>query len=390
MAIIAVGILGFWYFPYIPSNGDINTFLGIAKQISQLREGTILSFGLDNGYPPLASSLFFWINRIPLFSFYINWTATVVLLTALTIFFTERYYGDHTGYQFVFALIYSALLINPEFLFGRFDYLIVILLYLSLKAYQANYLAHAALFVVFGVFIKIVPIVVLPILIIKSFKRKKIKQCILGIIIGILVAIVIPLFTIGYRNSWRNISFLVSAHAHRGIQVESTWSALHMAISNMQGAKDELSFHNMASHNVSVWEMTPIISLYIGTIGLAILYVLAFFTEKSYQQLALSAILWCLFIAPVFSPQYIIWVLPLLTIELLERIREGKGNRVSISTLLLLVTILLIGYLTQYVYLSDYPSQKRVLPVILLNLRNFSIPLCLLLVLKRREKTYTN
>jgi hypothetical protein len=95
-----------------------------------------------------------------------------------------------------------------------------------------------------------------------------------------------------------------------------------------------------------------------------------------------GTLLWVLLVSPILSPQYLVWIVPLLMGYVLLRLLREKvpgGNTLGLAVLLCVLTL---G--TQWIYPHHYGqfmNEQYPYLVVLLNLRNISLLALLLLLI---------
>ena len=333
MLLLAILVQVFILF-YTPS---INSDLWYYFDLSQKMVSGLLPYvDFNFEYPPLAI-LPIWIpgifkadalGYIFLFRF-IFCTFNIAFLI-----FINRKITNHLFYNFFykrFLIFYSLLsvLMAPLF-YDRLDLLFGFMLFGSL--FYAN--EKSLFWTLMAIPYKLISAMFLPFHGVNYFRNKNLKLkelirwCVLPM--GTLLVIIVYLF------QFKFLSFL-SYHHLRGIQIESTWATLHFLIQRFSDQKMIIEYTFGAQHlrDVSGWIVFLANYSVIGFLSL--LLIIYYFKKNPLPEIFLTAILVFICFSKVLSPQYFIWLIPLLLFFIEEKIQ--------------LVLFLLIAGISSYVFI---------------------------------------
>lgn len=383
VSILALAGLAAWHAPRADQVADVKVYEKIAGAVS---EGTL---PLESEYPPLVTASFFGVSKdhggLPFGAAWV-WHMLIVVVTATGFSFWRR----HRGAPYLpAALLLSGILFGAEFVFSRYDVLVLVAIYLALQEAIERRPQHAAGWLAIATGLKFVPALLIPILVL-TVPRTEWKKTLLGALVGGLLVTALPLVVLGWNGTMTNLSYMATYHGERGVQIESTWSAAEMLAKNVTGRKIAAKFHNGATHNDDLGPNVALTSSITVIIGLALIYWVLRRSARSGVPLAekqtewwSAALLWAVAAAPVFSPQYLVWSLPLLFVSWF-----GRGFKSAEDRRFLLLT-LLIGGLTAWIY--PYHNARLTsgadLPVtIVLMLRNAIVLLLAWLLLNRARR----
>ncbi|MBI5156070.1 DUF2029 domain-containing protein [Candidatus Peregrinibacteria bacterium] len=350
-------------------------FVRIGMQVRDLKSGTIAE--LRSEYPPLASALFYIFQENPFrVSFNNTWKGFLLLTIVLSCLWTFLTGSRRKAALLPAALLLCIPLLGNELMLARYDILIALLLFLTWQSWERNRHFLAGVSLGLSASLKIVPILVLPFLWLQSPNDKR-SGVLLGCIGGLFLGIAIPLLIIGPQAVVANVSYMLSYHEVRGIQVESSWAGALLLWSAISGTI--LTIDSTAQ----AYEITghPILAIIASVTTVAGLIFL-FFRNKSEKQNMRSAfdpsflflpLLWVLFTTPVLSPQYFVWIIPLLLVYDAEQL---LNNPRRILPWLLPGLTIVTAALTHWIYpvlYDDLLHFRSFLAVIVLNLRNLCI-----------------
>jgi uncharacterized membrane protein len=256
----------------------------------------------------------------------------------------------------------------------RYDLFPALLTILALICVLQGRPAWAGLWVGLGIAAKLYPVVLLPIFGLYYLAGRH-HRALLRMALGSAVAILLALlpFLFAFTTLAQIFSFL-SYHSLRGLQVESLPAGLIMLAFKGRLTTAEIAFNYGALHLASPWSQIILLLLpfaFIAMFSLVAVSAWGRFREEcaaSDQRRAsaetLVAYLFAALLAfiatnKVFSPQYIVWLLPFAP---LLRTRQ---------TLLFLAIVALTITVFPFDYNQLLAMQK--VPVVLLNLRNLLV-----------------
>lgn len=134
------------------------------------------------------------------------------------------------------------------------------------------------------------------------------------IIQKILIPGLIFLFMIISLFQFKFLDFL-SYHNERGIQIESTWATLHFMIQKLSHHPMMIEYSFGAQHLKNVpWWLTTIAN-YSFLVILLILMTLFYFKDIPLRRILFSTLMIFLAFSKVFSPQFLLWLIPLFILE---------------------------------------------------------------------------
>ncbi len=349
-------------------------FVRIGMQVRDLKNGKNIE--LKSEYPPLASSLFYVFQDNPLrTSFNNTWKGFLVLMLALTCLWTFAAGRRREAVLLSGSLLLCIPLLGSELMLARYDILVALLLFLTWQSRQNNRHIPAGVFLGLAVSLKIVPILVLPFLWLQTPHGKR-RDVLLGCISGLLLGIAIPILIMGPQAVLANIGYLLGYHEARGIQVESSWAGLLFLWSAVSGAI--LTIDNIAqSFEIMEQTMIAMIASLTTIAGLVFLFgkiAKDRTTSGSFDPpILFLPLLWAFLTTPVLSPQYFVWIIPLLLVYSAQELLDHPHR---IMPWLLLSLTLLTAALTHWIFpilYYDLIHFSSFLAVILLNLRNLCV-----------------
>lgn len=227
-----------------------------------------------------------------------------------------------TGLRSILPLTLYALAVPfmRHFFLQRYDVFpaLVSVVCLLLFAQKRSFWAGVALAV--GIGMKLYPAVFLPILVVFAWRRQDLKAFAAGIVAGLLpLALFSP-----WLPWWRFLTY----HAERGLQVESLyssilWMAHHLGLvaPKWTGGHGCMELHGPVADAVLPWAKL----CFVGTVGLSVAAAclaarrLAEVTAPVLASLLLLPLLAFVAFNQVLSPQYMIWLLPVVGMASLRR-----------------------------------------------------------------------
>lgn len=338
-------------------------------------------------YPPLASSVFAIVAHQPFVApFRLAWALTLFLCVALASAYAAAFLRPSDAPAIPGATLASIVLLGPLLHVARFDLLVMLCLFLAWLAFAARRFLHAGFFVVIAGCLKLVPLAAVPLFLVLTPAGYR-RATGLGMLIGLGVGILLPLLVLGPGVAWDNAVHVLGYHGSRGFQVESVWSGVDMLLRNLRGEVAVIDFRRGAYDNVSV-PVPSALPLLCSGIGIALLLLWSWKARRVLQgDIAVSfflCFLWLLSWSPVLSPQYFVWVVPLMLWWAARRLWTRKPS-VWQDAAILCATVLL-ALATQWIYPSRYTlflNQQDLLPTLLLNARNGLMFVLILLLLPR-------
>ncbi|PVV84404.1 glycosyltransferase 87 family protein [Dehalogenimonas alkenigignens] len=370
-------------------NENVNFFYGYASQISA---GKLPYADFAVEYPPLAlfcialPALFTHDQTAYVDAFLIEMLIFDVLCIIIITLFSKRSNANIWKTLSIFTLCLLA--IGP-LVAVRFDLVAASICLLSIYLFQRGRYNFAWAFLALGVMAKIFPVVIAPIFLIFHLRHSEIKQALAGT--GIFVLCVsacsfLPLLLSpeGYLGSY-------TYHLNRPIQLESLYSSLLLA-GQLAGLTSLQIVFSFGSFNIisPAAEIMGTLSNGFTLLALAIVYVhywrflsqIKDEPEKSSLGLvsfSIAAILAFMVFNKVLSPQFIIWIYPL--IALTDKL--GKINW---------LIFILIGFMTTFIYPKYYDGLRAGHGVLVgfLLVRNMLLVALLALIIKSTVKGKRN
>lgn len=257
-------------------------------------------------------------------------------------------------------IIYTLVLlaIGP-LIIGRYDLLPAVFAIAALYFFitRRDKLAWAML--ALGAAAKLYPIIIAPLFAIYYLRHQQFGRLFQGVAVfaGVILVISIPFIWISPDGFWYTISY----HADRGLQSESTYASV-LLMGKVLGITQVEGVFNFGSWNITspLADTLARVSPYIGVALLAAVYglyaralwrkaniraaMLSLDPEPARQMINYSslAVLAFLLASKVFSPQFLIWLAPLLPLATVPARQVWLG------------LFVVIGALTQYIYPYHY------------------------------------
>jgi len=278
------------------------------------------------------------------------------------------------------AIYTLALLAIGPIIAHRYDLIPAIIVLLALYTFsQGKHKTSWALLAV-GMMTKIYPVILAPIFLLYHWRHRQNRQAIVGVATFAIttMAIVVPCLLLSPDGFWNSLSY----HAQRGLQCESTYSSF-LLLGQMLGLTSVEMEFSFGSLNVTspladvLAKVSPLVMLF----SLVAVYWFFYKTQikravvqqtpslinqpdtariVSYSLLAMLAFI---ITNKVLSPQFIIWLYPLIPLVV------GRWRRTS------WLMFILIGLMTYLVYPLAYDGIRQGHPLVtsILFMRNVSL-----------------
>ena len=362
---------------------DIARFFNYSSRIV---EGQLPYQDFAVEYPPL-TLVFFTLPRLvaPSLGIYQYAFAVEILLFDLLGLFLisalSRRLGLHlTGTLAIYTL---ALLAIGPILIYRYDLIPAIMVLLALYTFSQNKHKLSWAILAVGAMTKIYPAVIAPIFLIYQFCHRRYRHIISGaaafvIVTAIIVILGLLLSPDGFWDSFRY-------QAQRGLHADSTYSSFLLLGHTLGLTQVRLGFVGLIPLSLDI--VSPITDMLAKVSPLVILFSLAavywfFYKSQSGRAVApktlspitkpdatyiihysLLAILAFMVTNKVFSPQFIIWLYPLIPLV------AGRWRRTS------WLMFIMIGLMTYFIYPTAYGGLIQYHPIVIsiLFLRNVSL-----------------
>ncbi len=341
-------------------------FLDYASQVMQ---GHIPYLDFNFEYPPL-SLLFFILPRlvssaIPLYTVLYKAEVLLAIMIGLFIIYLISRRLGKAPWKMLLVYTLCILAVGP-IVAEQYDIFPAILTLGSLYAFLSGKNKTAWALLALGALTKIYPLFLMPVYLAISLRNRQSRSAGVGILTGLLVGAVftLPFVFIGSDS----IKSLVEYHLQRGIQLESTYSSFLLIASKLGLAQINAIF-DFGSWNLTGGPAETLTKL--SSYFLVILLVLAYcFIYRSIKPgksqstrlgtYALLVLCIVLITSKVLSPQYLIWLIPLIPLVL------PRGRDIILGL------FILIGALTYYLFPHAYMNLTRleIVPVTVLFFRN--------------------
>lgn len=372
--------LGFNYLPQARRVADVTIYETIANKAASA------VMPLESEYPPLVTALFEGVGRISgenSFATVWIWLMLAIISAASLYAFTFKRTG---AYLLPVGLLATTLLLGPEVVFARYDLLVMVALFFAWQEASRNRHGWSAGWLALATGLKFVPIVLFPLLLILA-PRSAWKKIIGGAAIGAVLSLAIPILTLGLEGTRSNLEYMAGYHAERGIQVESSWSSADLLLKTATGQQAKLEFDHGATHNKDLGQPIALASTIAVMLGLLAAYFMAWRSRRASlpertAEWWSAALLWAIVAAPVFSPQYLVWVLPALFVWLIS---EAEQNHINGTKRWMLVIAVFAAALTTWIYPHNndrLTSGDDIVSAVVLAVRNLSILTLALLSLR--------
>jgi uncharacterized membrane protein len=302
-------------------------------------------------YPPF-SLIFFIIPRLfaPTWTIYsIIYQTQVVLFDLLglwLIYDIARRLGQ-TPWKMITIYTLGILAIGPV-IGQQYDIFPAVMTLLAVYFFWREKTKSAWLFLALGTMTKLFPAIIAPVFVISYVCNRQYKQLWTGLITYTVVCLVVLMpFLVTSPGSLMSI---YDYHAKRGIQLESTYSSFLMLATKLGIVKAYPAFGFGAWNIVgSVEDILAKLSTVFVFLFLLITYSIFYYRNKACKvniynlgSNSLVTILIVLITGKVLSPQYLIWLIPLLPLV------SGRWG------VPVWIVFFMVGALTYYVFPHNY------------------------------------
>jgi uncharacterized membrane protein len=352
----------FYHTPYSARG----VFLNYAAQVLQ---GQVPYRDFNMEYPPLA--LFFFVipglasTSLTTFSlFYKAEVLLAILIGLFLIYLLARRMGK-APWKMMLVYTLSILAVGP-ITAEQFDIFPAVLTLGSLYAFITGKNKTAWALLALGALTKIYPLFLAPVYLAISLRNRWYRTAGEGILTGLVIGAVIavPFIIIGSDS----IKSLAEYHLQRGIQLESTYSSFLLICDKLGLVPVNLVF-NFGSWNLTggLADTVTRLSGYLQIVLILIAYWFIYQRTKpgksqstrigTYALLVLTIVM---IISKVLSPQYLIWLIPLVPLVF----QRGRYY--------ILIAFILTGTVTFYLFPHAYLEliDLGTIPVIVLFARN--------------------
>jgi len=366
-------MIGVWTAPSIRGTQDTKIYQSIGEDINKIASGEDIK--MDSEYPPLASSLFYIAESNPFeLPFEYAWIILIALVIAMCCIYVYRNGDPPNAFIPAAATTLTAIFLGRELVFARFDIFVMAMLFLCWYSFRIERYRSSAFFLILAGCLKLVPLALLPILWFSTDTKHK-RDLIIGSILGIVFAVVTPALFIGIGTTIDNINYFVNYHSSRGVQVESTWSGLNILLNNFWNDVSKISFHALSAQNTNLGKGTLIASFALFILGLCTACISVFKLRKRGEDPFtipfLLLILWILGVSPILSPQFLVWIVPIVAVWMIEQSR--KLHQIDANRIQAILALSGICIATQWIFPYHYTQfldQDSIINTIVLNIRN--------------------
>ena len=313
--------------------GSNATHLLPALQCSFLQAGTQLPFHmLPIEYPPLTLIPFSLALLAPL-AYYQLVFSFLMALTAVLVYWLLLRYGPH-GAGLIFALYLLGGAVATAHV--RFDLLPAALTLISLIAAEKRHWLSAYVALAFGVLLKIYPILLLPVLfiaeqqvgermglpprflpltalprslwnVLRGIRQWQWKHCLL--FLGVVGGVTGVFALLNFQGA---VETQLAYFAQRPVQVESSGSTL-LWLTTLFGASIKITIEYGSINIVNQFSnVVSLISTLLLLVGFVYCILMQWHKRMDVVQTGIALIFVFIATGKVFSPQYIIWLIPLL------------------------------------------------------------------------------
>lgn len=349
---------------FIPANNDVVVFFDYSQQF---KAGTLFDGGAFSEYPPLA-----WIIILMpgLFSsdftvYFIIFSGIDVVCMFLTGLLLMKICRERTRHLPILMLTYIAmtLLYFDQAIF-KFDIVAVLMMTLSIDRFIDRRYCSAVIFAVIGAFIKLFPVLLLPVFFIMLLRnREELERFLKGTaaVVGVVVLSLAILLLSGIHG---DILFgFISFQGDRGFHHESVFGTFTVIICMLFGIETSYpeAYHTVDISNVicdAVIDYWTIIMAVVMVLALCAIVYERFRTRDEDDRrrfiflISSSAILVLSFIMinKVFSTQFIQWLYPLFVMLLCY---HDMKQTVILSAVFIIIILLSRLFLAiSYLYMS--------------------------------------
>lgn len=378
IALLCVLAQAFLYQPTMDAVFDIAIYKGIGERVVGLLHGA--AGNVDSEYPPLATLLFLLTaaTRLPM-SFGTTWLLLMLLYISAATAYAVFVLRDRHAWLVPACIALTVFVTGPEMMFGRYDAVVALLLLLTLRARANERFVHSAAFLALAIGVKVVPILVVPALF-ATAPRRAWRSMVLGLCIGATLSFAIPALIMGPGLAVQNSLHMLSYHSGREVQLESLWSGAYAGAKAMFGQRSPVGMGHLSVINTDLGPEWLTVSKILILSSVALLTVLAWVRRRADADTMIAGVLaLAVALSPVFSPQYVVWIVPLLFAWV--AVRWMSHQRAPVLQVGLLAAV--IGFSTQWIFPLHYSSviDQEPMALLVLNVRNAAVFVAALVLL---------
>lgn len=264
-------------------------------------------------------------------------------------------------------LIFSTLsAFSIFFILNRIDIFIMALILASINFLFENKYLLSSLFLSLSIFTKFYPVIFLPLFLLYLFKNYEVKKTVIFSVYLFLISIflLISFFIIFPAKNSGAYSFFY--HFKRPLHIESLYGGLLLLLEKTKVPLFQITI----KHDNYGWSLynSALLKIILPISSFLILLVFAFlileilkkkkFAEEDFLKFILIFSLFFIILNKVFSPQYLIWILPFIPLF-------SDENKIKIFSLIIILTFL------TYPIFYPFLIEKNLFLILILNLRNF-------------------
>lgn len=376
-ALLGLILLCLPYAGTLATSQDIQIYNRIGGEVQQARSAPPTDT-MESEYPPLAGFVFFLIQDNPWkLPFATGWMFFLLAAFIAAVSYAWIRLSPSESAILAGITLASALFLGSELTFARFDIILLLLLFLAWRAHEHDRLRDCGFFLACAASLKLVPVLLWPVFFFATSKHSR-KALVEGLIAGGMVSLLLPLLVLGVQGYINNVRYMLSYHGNRGIQIESTWASIHMLWENLAGRKVPTSFVAMSVVDTELGVITGKIATLLTLAGVCFLSWVACVRERRHRAqigpLLCATLAWILWGSPVLSPQYMLWILPLVLGWCVLRMQHHSRIDATILTPLGLAAV--AAFCTVWIFPLHYGAfmdQSSPLHTLILVLRNLSI-----------------
>ena len=338
---------------------------------------------LQSEYPPLATVLFLVANAVAWGGDVANaWLCLVVVGVMAAAAYARRGLGDTHAWLIPASIAGTAVLAGPELVFARYDVLVALSLLLSVRSRALRRYGHAGMFLAVACALKMVPVLLLPAMLATAAPGRR-SRLAWGFFTGLVATIAVTVTVLGIGPTLQNIRYVAEYHGPRDIQIESLWSGLHLAVKALAGQRAAVGTGHLSMNNTELGTgIATIVKVLVPGLALAASAIAMRNRRGETDTLALGVLVLAVALSPVFSPQYVVWFLPLLPSWAWSRLTDVRFRPVLVESVFLGAVI---GVATQWVFPLHYPEiiAQEGPALVVLNVRNGAALLLAVVLLRQ-------
>lgn len=346
---------------HIARNGDVQQYRMAALALIHPDEVSSINAAY---YPPLANIVFVvaFLESMEL-PFHRSMIVLMIFCLLCAVIYIYSWLKPSDLRWFIFSILLSIVLLEPSVFFARFDFFPMLTILLACLSFRQKRYASAGGFLMAGVLLKFSPIFLFPLFHILTPAKKRIHFWKGATIVLVLV---FALFAVISRSSLfiylENFSSLRAGHP---VYALATASSIDLFLRMLFGSSGHIKWldPNLGHFNVGLPIFMPALLLICSVLGaLYIAYAAMKNNGKEHIFLYASAVLlWLLFMTPLLTMHYYLWVLPLLFFWFFETVEQRGIQLVNISIALLAITVALLGqYFYPYAYFDLVDRQTHI------------------------------